>query len=188
MSASWKHARFKLAAMIFDRCHNPAEIADLHSRSWQHFYRHIFSNSYLDSSLADDHRKQWIERLSTFDQRKHFLRTVHESDALIAFAYAVLGDEGGADILIENLHVDPSFHGRGIGRKLMAACAEWALSKSRGISVEVFAANPAVRFYERCGGDRVRSFTEALPGGGNALTLEFRWSDPQVLIKNAPTV
>jgi len=61
--------------------------------------------------------------------------------------------EGGPALLVEDVVVDPDHRGRGIGRALLAALADWA--SSRGVRRLQLLADgnngPALAFYDRLG-------------------------------------
>ena len=61
--------------------------------------------------------------------------------------------EGGPALLVEDVVVDPDHRGRGVGRALLAALADWA--SSRGVRRLQLLADgnngPALAFYDRLG-------------------------------------
>lgn len=61
--------------------------------------------------------------------------------------------EGGPALLVEDVVVDPDHRGRGVGRALLAALADWA--RGRGVRRLQLLADgnngPALAFYERLG-------------------------------------
>ena len=61
--------------------------------------------------------------------------------------------EGGPALLVEDVVVDPDHRGRGVGRTLLAALADWA--RGRGVRRLQLLADgnngPALAFYERLG-------------------------------------
>jgi GNAT superfamily N-acetyltransferase len=155
----------------------------LHTRNWQRYYRGIYSDAYLDGPLAEDHLRMWRERFSRFNERDEFIRVACEDGRTVGLAYAMAraGDENG--VLLENLHVEPAYQGRGAGKQLMAEVARWAVARQLPLCLQVFAANEnSVAFYRRRGGSQVREFIEELPGGGEAVVLVYQWLKPGVLI------
>jgi GNAT superfamily N-acetyltransferase len=165
---------------------NFAEIADLHTRSWQRSYRGILSDAYLDNVVAADHLKKWQERFRSLENTQDFICIARNNGQLIGFLYAVskrVCDEG---ILLNNLHVDPLYHKHGIGRRLMAEVGKWMEPRDAPLYLEVFAANkPAMAFYDRCGGKKIKEFIEQLPDGGKTRTVTYQWEDPSVLVPAA---
>jgi ribosomal protein S18 acetylase RimI-like enzyme len=73
--------------------------------------------------------------------------------------------------------------GRGIGRRLLGAVAEDLVRKDHtSMVVWVLERNPAVRFYEKTGGERLMS--KQIEIGGISLTdLALGWPDLRGLIR-----
>ena len=61
--------------------------------------------------------------------------------------------EGGPALLVEDVVVDPDHRGRGVGRALLAALADWASSRGvRRLQLLADGTNgPALAFYDRLG-------------------------------------
>lgn len=109
-------------------------------------------------------------------QRKLLPRTIDELTLLLP-SYFVAEDAGkivGCVALeiyshklaeIRSLVVDPAYQGRGIGKRLVAACVELAREEE---ILEVMAVTSADEFFQSCGFD----FT--LPGEKKALFLQTR--------------
>jgi GNAT superfamily N-acetyltransferase len=79
-----------------------------------------------------------------------------EGDHLLGYAVVTLGwslESGGLDALLDEVYLDPSRRGRGIGSALIEQAVEQARELgARRIYLEVEAANgPARRLYERLG-------------------------------------
>ncbi len=86
---------------------------------------------------------------------------------------------------IEALHVDDSYRGRGIGKQLLLAVAEWHQQyfKDSGLYLEVVSQNePAVEFYQHIGGQECQERNWKTPGGNEVLEKVFRWSSAQSLV------
>lgn len=164
------------------------DVADLNTRNWQHYYRDIFSQAYLEEVLPRENLKMWQERYERLPATGDFFRVARQAGKLVGFTYASSQPAGEDGIRLDYLHVDPLCHGRGIGRALMAAAARWIEPTGRPLFLEVFAANRyAAEFYRRCGGAKIREFTEDLADGGKTLTFVYQWRDTGVLFSGSPS-
>jgi GNAT superfamily N-acetyltransferase len=94
------------------------EVAGVHVRSWQHAYRGLFSDEYLDGLRPEDRAARY-----TFaggpDQPLTIVAL--EDGAIRGFATIAptRGDSDGKTGELFALYVDPDHWGRGIGRRLM---------------------------------------------------------------------
>jgi ribosomal protein S18 acetylase RimI-like enzyme len=86
---------------------------------------------------------------------------------------------------IDNLHVAGTMQGRGIGRALMRAVAEWLeeVQPARGVYLWVMEANaPARGFYEHLEAASAGTIDLMDPGGGHAPNCRYVWASPGVLL------
>lgn len=150
-------------------------VADLHVRSWRSAYRGILPDGYLDGPLAAEKQGHW---------RRVFDRPPPGAVVLIAEAggepkgFVAAYPEPPDGALVDNLHVLPEDHGKGIGRLLMTAAAV-ALGEAgvRRARLWVFRDNRrAVDFYRKLGGVVVGEGVHRL-GGVEAPDLEIAWED-----------
>jgi GNAT superfamily N-acetyltransferase len=128
-------------------------IAKLHASSWQATYRGIMPDHYLNNEALDERIDYWTTRMRTpgpFDR----LVVIAEYDGNAAgFASAEREADSQCGLLLNNLHVSPAYHGRGMGKSLVEAIERWA----RGLGetqlyLYVFEDNrQAISFYERQG-------------------------------------
>ena len=95
-----------------------AAIAALHTLSWQRTYRGDFPDDYLDHQAPAERLAVWTARFNDADTLMQV--TVAETNEGIAGFCCVFPDHSPADgHLLDNLHVHPAHHGRGIGKRLM---------------------------------------------------------------------
>ncbi|MGW4248730.1 N-acetyltransferase family protein [Nocardia sp. NPDC004722] len=150
-------------------------VATLHTASWRTAYAAIMPASYLDGSLADDHRTLWLTRLTGGDAEGSLF--LAESDGELAgFIYLALQPDGR--VLIDNLHVDPARKRGGIGGLLLRHGFDWAATEYPGhpVYLEVLQANtPAIAFYRRHGGHVGEPRTAYFPAGFEVTDLEVTW-------------
>ena len=167
-------------------------IAALHVASWQSTYRHIPSDDYLDHHVTDDRQDLWAARFAKFDERKHHVAVAiddkqdHDAStgAIAGFVCVLLDEEPELGALLDNLHVSPQRHRKGIGRQLMTRAAHWVAAMQPGWAMHlwVYEANAkTVAFYRSTGGNEVDHRVIVTPAGNRAAVLRFEWPDPEVL-------
>jgi GNAT superfamily N-acetyltransferase len=91
------------------------DLADIHVRTWQKAYEHIFPEEFL-SGLNRDARARWWARFIAEGATVH----VAEVGQLVGFCHAApSGDEGWGEIF--SIYVSPDHWGEGHGRDLLVA-------------------------------------------------------------------
>lgn len=86
---------------------------------------------------------------------------------------------------IDNLHVVPEWHGRGLADALMRHAAEWVCHTQPGAGVYLFVmeANARARAsYDRLGARNVEVVHLQDPGGGSAPNCRYVWADARELM------
>lgn len=160
-------------------------VARLHAQSWQQHYRGILRDDYLDHKVMADRQEVWQERFSHPSDTQHIV-VATEDEQLVGFACTYLHDDPQWGALLDNLHVRPPWQGRGVGRGLMKASAEWVREQDpeEGLYLWVLEKNTAARaFYERMAGVNQEKATTDNPGGGTASVYRIVWPDPSLLIQ-----
>jgi GNAT superfamily N-acetyltransferase len=155
-------------------------IARLHAESWRTAYRGMYSDTYLDGPVDKDRRKVWKKRFKAPAENQYVLLAV-ENDRLLGFVCAYGNSDERWGTLVDNLHVRPGEHRRGIGRALLAASAHWSRERYPTALLHLFVLDGnanARRFYERLGGQAIESHTFEPPGGGTALSWRYAWQGP----------
>ncbi|MGR5159399.1 N-acetyltransferase family protein [Vibrio owensii] len=159
-------------------------IAQLHVDSWKRHYRGMLSDGYLDSEAIDDKLLIWQTRLTNPPFNQHVV-LAEEGGLLLGFVCVFGNHDFERGSFIEALHVDDSYRGRGIGKQLLLAVAEWQQQyfKDCGLYLEVISQNePAIQFYQHIGGQECQERNWKAPGGGEVLEKVFRWSNAQSLV------
>lgn len=137
-------------------------IAALHSKNWKQFNSGILSDEYLNSDVNGERLAIWQTRLTNppFNQR---VILAEEGGLLCGFICAFGKHDYQKGTIIDALHVDPAYRGRGLGRQLIQQLMIWVEQyfPDSGIYLEVLRENQqAIRFYTKIGGvcesDRVR--------------------------------
>ncbi|MCU0591435.1 MAG: GNAT family N-acetyltransferase [Desulfobacterales bacterium] len=162
-----------------------AAIAGLHSASWRRAYRGILPDSYLDGEIAQERLELWENRLLSSGMNRRLVLLAESASDLAGFVCILLDAEPEWGACLDNLHVRPDSHRRGLGRLLFAEATRWLMSKEPGwpLHLWVFEANPAARgFYDRFGGEVVTRKIKRMPGGAEIASLRYLWRDTQTLL------
>jgi GNAT superfamily N-acetyltransferase len=129
-------------------------IAAIHAASWQHVYRGVLPDAYLDSLSPDDRLPMWARILATVDSPMHV--GVAEVDGHVVGFYSIgpsnEGDPGDVQMLY-TIYLLPALERQGIGRALMTDAEDQMRARgARGGVLRVITANSGTRqFYERLG-------------------------------------
>jgi ribosomal protein S18 acetylase RimI-like enzyme len=159
-------------------------IAAIHAASWQSAYRGIYPDSYLDEEVPDERRTFWRDALAVMDRELNSVFLAEEDGDPVGFA-CIRREAEAEGPLLDNLHVMPERKGRGIGRRLIAAAAEWLVGREPHATLQLvvwFDNRPARAFYARLGGREVETFEVGTPGGGKALQIRVRWEQAADLL------
>ncbi len=159
-----------------------ASIAQLHAENWQKYYRGALREDYLDQEVHEERRLAWSQRLAK-EQAGRCLITARQNEKLVGFAYSFLDyDEQGS--YLDNLHVNEAYHGRGVGRRLMAKSAQWLIDQDskRPYYLWVLDSNKsAIEFYERMQGKNSGTDMHTMPDGSACRCLRYVWEDLESL-------
>lgn len=154
-------------------------IATLHTDNWRRNYRGILSDKYLDDELEEDRLNVWYERLHS--PANNQIITIATQDGTFAgFCCLYLDDDPVFGSLIDNLHVSSDLQRSGIGKTLVADCAEKVYRKAelKKMYLWVFEANVNARIvYERIGGTNFETIDKDNPDGTRSRTCRIVWDD-----------
>jgi len=126
-----------------------AAIAALHARSWQSAYRGDFTDHYLDVECPSERREAWTQRFVAPDPAM-YCAVVYDEDQLAGFC-CTFDHYDGHGAYLDNLHVAPEYHGRGLGKQLLRDAA--GRVSAENIYLVVLTSNTsAIAFYERMKG------------------------------------
>jgi ribosomal protein S18 acetylase RimI-like enzyme len=133
-----------------------AALVDLGVRTFEDTYRHANDPAELAVHIADSYNERVIGAALRDPQATYLV--AETGGALVGFAKLVVGSrERGIDAArpaeLNQLYVDSSQHGRGLGRALLDACAEQArIAECDVLWLGVWEKNEnAIGFYERLG-------------------------------------
>lgn len=160
-------------------------IAKLHAKSWKENYKGLVSDQYLKREVESERLSTWKNRLNKPADNQYVL-LAYEAEQLAGFicVYGKNNKEYGS--IIDNLHVDSLFKGKGIGTKLIAQASLWLQEhfNDSGVYLEVLAGNAkAISFYEFIGASREKSGTWHTPCGNRVKEYIYTWCSPQALCK-----
>ena len=177
-------------------------VGKLHLASWRHAYRGIFTDHFLEHVAAVNREGTWRSRLAAdhiADIRTRLAydagagvtpeqdgrAAARDANALLGFSCTSRIPDPAWGVLLDNLHVRPDVHGRGIGRTLIGDVAAWTVREHPGLPLHlwVYEANHQARaFYDRLGGVNVEAMTGRASDGGSACCLRYVWRDVAVLL------
>lgn len=160
-------------------------IAALHAQSWSLHYRGEFTDHYLDHEVQEERRAEWQKRMTEAVPTQHVV-LAKEDNQLCGFSCVYLARHEQWGALLDNLHVQQSTMGKGVGRRLMQEAAKWVQTQDSDSSMYlwVLASNEsASKFYERIGGEKVEETMMDNPGGGASKVWRYVWRDLERLIK-----
>lgn len=152
-------------------------IAALHAASWRSTYRGALSDEYLASDLVADRNALWSQRLLAPSPQQYVV-VAQENDTLLGFACAYLNEDPGWGSLLDNIHVSPQAHRRGVGSKLLLATASHcaAVATEIGLYLWVLRSNTAAQaFYSAYGAKNVGADVWDAPGGTSVPRFRFAW-------------
>lgn len=146
-------------------------------RSWQHTFRGLVSDDFLNE-MSDDHQRQRHERMISSPSVVYYVAVTDDGD-IVGFC------SGGpsrcpaytAENEIYAIYLMPGYERRGIGRRLFQhLAAELAASGRKGLFLTVLSANPNRSFYESLGG--IEAEAQSLPlATGSYPQIAFLWED-----------
>jgi GNAT superfamily N-acetyltransferase len=84
----------------------------------------MLSDNFLNDKLFADRSELWNRRLGSPTDNQYAIIAQHDED-VVGFACAFGGENPQWGSLLDNLHVQPTQRGRGIGKTLMASIANW---------------------------------------------------------------
>lgn len=160
-------------------------IAEILADGWRDTYRAFMPAEYLarqsDRSRRYGEIAEWLE--DEFDAANEAIFVADNGRNVVGFIHMELGDKGelGATGVVNLIYVDRVAHGRGMGRELMAAGADWLLATRPGpLALSAFELNPSRRFYDALGGREAKRVTHVI-GGTELASVLYLWPDPAVL-------
>ncbi|KAI8340252.1 acyl-CoA N-acyltransferase [Chlamydoabsidia padenii] len=135
-------------------------LASLHTISWQHSYRTMLPDSYLDNEIGQERLEYWQNKIKA-EGRITMIAQDNQGQAM-----GFISGEMDGRALLDNIHLLPQYQGGGAGQMMMRCFKTWA--QERGATqmyLFVLEQNDkAIRFYERNGWQLKRCFKTQLVG------------------------
>jgi ribosomal protein S18 acetylase RimI-like enzyme len=161
-------------------------IARVHVDTWRAAYRGMIPDDYLDSLSYDRRAAFWAQEISA-PFSPFFVIVAQETDTgpIVGFVNGgpLRTEQPGYEGELCALYVLPEAQGKGIGRKLVQACAQTL--KDRGITsmlLWVLKDNaPSRAFYESLGGQLLKEQQFEL-GGATLTEVGYGWPDTSALL------
>ena len=161
-------------------------ISLLHARSWQTVYAGLLTTKYLSEDVFSERGAVWQKRFSQpVDNQRIFVAT--EDEKLLGFICIYLDQNQEYGTLIENLHVDASTTGKGIGKALLQHAASLIQEEAshNGAYLEVLCQNlSAQKFYDYLGGRPVIQQQWQAPEGSLIDELVYAWDSVTPILKS----
>jgi GNAT superfamily N-acetyltransferase len=160
-------------------CETLLRIAHVHVQSWLTTYKGIVPQEYLASLNEAERTSSWEDWLA-----RDIIVAVAEIDG------EIVGFAGGGpireplepyDAELYTLYLLEDEQGRGIGKGLLCVVAHALLAAGyKSMLVWVLKQNPAVRFYQKAGGQHLRDKQIEI-GGASLSEAALGWSDLKIL-------
>ncbi|AFQ48271.1 GNAT family N-acetyltransferase [Burkholderia cepacia] len=128
-------------------------IARLHTLSWQSAYSHILPAAYLSDEVPTVHATRWRTYLDRNEAEWGLVLIAESGGVLVGFVSAERPVDPARGVLLDCLHVHPSHHGSGTGKRMIEAVRAWARNIGADkVHLSVLAGNVrAIGFYEHNG-------------------------------------
>lgn len=152
-------------------------VALLHTASWRDAYGKVLDPSYLAGPIEEERLGYWKSELRAADAGRHVL-LAEDDDNAAGFVCTRWPGDPPWGAWVNNLHVVRASRGKGAGRQLLKAAAEWvaSLDAQSGLHVWVLEANePARAFYQHLGGEVVERGPSQIPAAHGAPVLRVWW-------------
>ncbi|WP_420993442.1 GNAT family N-acetyltransferase [Cupriavidus sp. 30B13] len=163
-----------------------ALVASLHARSWQHAYRGVLPDGYLEQEAPAQRLRTWRARLVDGAEAPLEVTLARVDGEPAGFSCLQPHAEPEFGIYLDNLHVMPQWHGMGVGKRLFAACVRRAIAGWPGqpLFLYVLDANVQARgFYRRLDGIEGEPFDDPFPGADLMVAVRrVSWNDLDALL------
>lgn len=154
-------------------------IAHVHIATWRTTYTGIIPQDYLDKLDPVKGTEMFKKHLSANEGNLHYL--VVETDGGDVVGFATSGpersDESGRMAELYSVYVLREYQGKGFGKALVKASAEWMIEQGYdSMILWVLAENASRTFYESLGGERSGNIGYEI-GGVVLDKISYIWHD-----------
>jgi ribosomal protein S18 acetylase RimI-like enzyme len=161
-------------------------LAAMHTESWRQTYAGLLPDAYLSREAPDERRAAWRARMLDGADGPLEVTLARVGGQPAGFACLAPQAEPAHGIYLDNLHVLPAFHGHGLGKLLLAHCAQRVATgwPGRPLFLYVLEGNAQAReFYRRLGGTESESFEDEFPGAEGQVSIRrVIWPDVGALL------
>ena len=152
-------------------------IAVVHVDSWRSTYAGIVPAEHLAALDYDRREANWQRILA--DRRQNVFVAEDRDGRIVGFSSG--GPERSNDPAyhaeLYAIYLLESWQGQGLGRRLVAALADWFISRGwRSMLLWVLKDNPSRGFYEALGGAPIKQETISI-GGAELVEIAYGWPD-----------
>lgn len=158
-------------------------LGNLHAASWRSACRVVLSDAFLASEVTADRQALWTRRLVRPAANEHvFIAGI--GCAALGFASVFGSEDAKWGSFLNNLHVHASHQRRGIGTRLLHACARLCTQSYGHAGLYLWAAQfdaKAQRFYLRHGAQNGGDGIWQSPEGREVALYRFAWPDVEQL-------
>jgi ribosomal protein S18 acetylase RimI-like enzyme len=167
-----------------------AAMARVHVDTWQTTYRGIVPEEFLANLSYEKRENGWHQVLDNAPKDGNFTYVAEdESGQIVGFANG--GIERAGDPVYQGelsaIYVLKNHQQKGIGRELVRAVVQkLGRMEISSMLVWVLADNPACRFYETLGGQKVHE-KEIERGGAKLIEIAYGWTDIVNLQRHSAT-
>lgn len=166
------------------------QIAKLHSKSWQDIYKGELSHIYLTRDIYQDRYQVWQQRFQRpLANQRIFVACDNNEKTILGFICFYLDNHPQWGTLIENLHIDKSCKGRGVGKQLLQTAARLSYDEytAHGMYLEVLASNTTAQaFYQKFGARHCKTQQWQAPDGSLVNEYVYRWDSADHLKLSMP--
>lgn len=160
-------------------------IARVHVDTWLSTYRGIVPEDYLARLDYSPRERSWGQMLSTAAEDNHFIYVIEDRAGQIV-GFADGGQERTGDPVYKGelyaIYILDAYQLKGLGRRITLNVVARLFSVGfHSMLVWVLADNPACRFYEALGGQKVYEKQISL-GGAMLKELAYGWKDTRVMM------
>lgn len=167
------------------RIEDAAGMAKVHVDSWRSTYAGIVPESYLANLSYARREAFWRDILSDVAADSYTFVVVNDEGEIVGFVNGGprRNDDTAYQAELYSIYLLKEYQGQGIGRRLARRLVEAFLQAGiRSMLLWVFADNPACRFYETLGGQRLR-VEQADFGGAMVDEVAYGWPDIAVVLQ-----
>lgn len=162
-------------------------LAAMHAASWQHTYPGMLPAAYLRDQAFPERLAAWRARMHNGADGPVEVTLAMVDGEAAGFACLLPEAEPRFGIYLDNLHVLPAFHGQGLGKRLLAHCAQRVAAHwpGRPLFLYVLEANTQAReFYQRLGGEESEAFEDDFHGPDlRVMVRRVTWPDVAALVR-----